>query len=121
MTKPYTVASALAQIEKCDFECEGGPLTHNTGYLWLKAHLEKGPKFSLGEWVIYQVEAETAGVKISQPVKFCVVSISMGSDSDRRTWSYSLSTDPPQPYHHGSGVQFIGVSEKALQAKEPTP
>lgn len=118
MAEPtYTVATALAEIEKCDFECEGGPLANNTGYLWLKDHLTKGPKFSLGQWVHHEVCAEVNGIKIANLVRLCVVAIAMSSDTDRRTWTYSLSTDPPQPNHYGSGVQFVGVAENKLQAE----
>lgn len=112
----YTVASALAQIEKCDFECEGGPLANNTGWRWLKSHFEKGPKFSLGDWVWFDVTAEVAaGVRISQPVKLCVVAVYMGSDTAGLVWSYALSADPPGAYHYGSGVQFPSVPEAKLR------
>ena len=44
MTKQadYTIASAFAQVEKCDFECEGGPLANNSGWRWLKEQADKG-------------------------------------------------------------------------------
>lgn len=115
MTESYNVRTALEQIEKCSFECEGGPLANNAGWRWLKEHLARGPKFSLGEWVIHRVEAEVGGIKISQDVKLCVVAIYMHSDTERRTWTYALSSDPPQPYHYGSGVQFPGIPEAKLR------
>ncbi len=128
MTEAYTVATALAQIEKCDFECEGGPLSNNTGWRWLTTHLQKGPKFALGEWVWHDVTAEVAaGVSISQPVKLCIVAIYMiymGSATDGRAWTYSLSSDPPDAYHHGSGVQFNSVAEAKLRPSveaKPSP
>lgn len=110
----YTIATAVEQIEKCAFECEGGPLTNNTGWRWLKEHLSSGPKFALDQPVLFNVEAEVAGVKIAQPVKMWVVGIAMASDPERLTWRYALSTDPPRPYHYGSGVQFNGVAENKL-------
>ena len=105
---------ALDQIDSCAFECEGGPLANNVGYRWLKGHMTGGPLYCLGQWVNYQVQAKVAGVKVAQTVKFCVVGITMSSDAERRIWNYALSTDPPQPYYHGSGVQFIGVAEGKL-------
>lgn len=105
---------ALDQIDKCAFECEAGPLANNVGYIWLKGHMKGGPLYCLGQWVNYQVQAEVAGVKIEQRVKLCVVGITMSSDTERRTWKYALSTDPPHAYYHGSGVQFTGVAESKL-------
>lgn len=120
MTKAeYTIASAIAQVEKCDFECEAGPLANNTGWRWLKAQAEAGPKFYLGQWVYHEVAADVVGVKISQWVRLCVVGIGMSSDTERRTWTYSLSTDPPDAYHYGSGVQFVGIDEKKLRETAP--
>lgn len=112
----YDNASAIAQIERCNFECEGGPLANNTAYRWLKEKLQSGPKFHLGQWVFLEVEAEVSGVKISNTVKLCVVGISMSSDTERLTWNYALSNDPPAPWHYGSGVQFRGVDERKLLA-----
>jgi len=103
--------SALDQIDKCGFECEGGPLANNVGYRWIKQHLADGPLYCLGQWVLYEIQGEVAGVKIAQTVKLCIVCIRMSSSSERLTWTYDLSTDPPAVYHYGSGVQFSGVAE----------
>lgn len=120
MSEPsYTIATAFAQVEKCDFECEGGPLTNNAGWRWLKERVLGGPKFHMGEWVMFTVEAEVSGVKIAQAAKLCIVAIYMSSDTERRTWTYALSADPPDAYHHGSGVQFNGVSESKLSHLDP--
>jgi hypothetical protein len=35
----WTPASAIEQIERCDFECIAGPLTNNVAWRWLKEHL----------------------------------------------------------------------------------
>lgn len=112
MSKPiYSTKTAIEQIEKCSFECEGGPLTNNQGWAWLKAAMTGGPLYYLGQSVHYEVEGEVSGVKIAQTVKLCVVGIRMTSDIECRTWNYDLSTDPPDAYHYGSGVQFSGVAE----------
>jgi hypothetical protein len=117
MAPAYTTKTALEQIDKCDFECEGGPLANNAAYRWLKEHFAGGPAFALGQWVQYEVPFETNGIKVSQKVRLCVVSISMSSDTERRTWTYSLSTDPPRPYHYGTPAQFVGVRENLLLAE----
>jgi len=113
-----TTKAAIEQIEKCDFQCEGGPLANNVGWRWLKERMDRGPLYCLGQWVHHQVEGEVSGVKIAQTVKLCIVGIHMSSSSERRTWTYSLSTDPPDTYHYGSGVQFPGVAEEKLSPVE---
>ena len=110
----HSTKAALDQIDKCGFECEGGALANNVGYRWIKAHLLGGPLYCLGQWVTYEVQGEVSGVKIAQQVKLCIVGICMSSSSERRTWTYSLSTDPPQAYHYGSGGQFSGVNEDKI-------
>lgn len=112
----WTLESAIKQIECCEFACDAGPLTNNAAFRWLKALLVMGPKFHLDQRVEYSVSAEVNGVKVSQVLSFWVVGISMSSDTERLTFSYSLSSDPPRPYHYGSGVQFLGVAEKDLSA-----
>lgn len=115
----YNVATAFAQIEKCAFECEGGPLANNTAYRWMREHIVRGPKFPLGQWVFYLVEADVSGVKVGQWVKLCVVGVSMASDTERQTWRYALSNDPPQPYHYGTAAQFTGIAEGLLFETDP--
>ena len=77
------------------------------------------PLFKLGQWVYFNVEAETAGIKLSQWTKLCIVVVRLSSDSERQTFTYDLSTDPPQAYHYGSGVQFTCVDEKLLRQLNP--
>jgi hypothetical protein len=36
MTHPMDFESAIEQIEKCDFQCQGGPLSNNVAWRWLK-------------------------------------------------------------------------------------
>jgi hypothetical protein len=120
MTAPtYTYATAIAQVEKCDFECDGGPLANNAGWRWIKDHLPIGPKFRLGQWVWFKVDAEVNGIKLSQWVKLVVVAIYLSSDTERQTYTYALSSDPPQPYHYGCGVQFNAVAEGKLFEARP--
>lgn len=33
--RPWTVQSAIEQIGKCRFECEGGPLENNDAWRWI--------------------------------------------------------------------------------------
>lgn len=37
----WTYETALDQLERCDFECEGGPLENNAAFIWLKNELLK--------------------------------------------------------------------------------
>jgi hypothetical protein len=115
----YDARSVIEQIEKCNFECEGGPLANNTAYAYLKAHLSAGPKFLPGQWVFYEVKAEVAGIALQKWAKLCVVGVTMSSDTKRQTWTYALTADPPQAYHYGAGVQFNGVEEADLKAEAP--
>lgn len=119
--KHWNAATAIEQIEKCGFECEGGPLANNVAYRWLrKALLEVGPKFLPGQGVWFEVDATTNGVTLSQWVHFYIVGVSMSSDTERRLWTYSLSYDPPAPWHYGT-VHFVGVAESKLRLERPAP
>lgn len=33
--KPWNIRSAIEQIQKCQFECEGGPLENNDAWRWI--------------------------------------------------------------------------------------
>lgn len=77
--------------------------------------LSHQPKFKLGDTVFYEVTAEIGGVKVSQELAFTIVAVILNSGAERHTFQYSLSIDPPQPYHYGSGVQFLGVDEEKLR------
>lgn len=113
-----SIATAIEQIEKCDFECEAGPLANNVGWQWLIAAAKVGPEFMPGQGVWFEIEAEAAGKKLTQWVHFFVVGCAMSSGSDRRFWTYSLSWDPPAPYHCGA-VHFTGVSADRLRLENP--
>ena len=115
----YDAKSAIAQIEKCDFECEGGPLSNNVAYAYLKERLLAGPQFLPGQWVFYEVKAEVSKITLSKWTKLCVVGVAMSSDTERQTWTYALSAEPPLPWSYGSGVQFNGVKERELRAEAP--
>jgi hypothetical protein len=118
--KHWNVETAFAQIEKCDFECEGGPLTNNVAYRWLKkAITEIGPKFLPGQGVYFEVTADAGGVHLSRWAHFYVVGVQMGSDTERRLWTYSLSYDPPAPWHYGT-VHFTRISEDKLRLNDPS-
>ena len=105
--------TALAQIEKCAFECEGGPLENNVAWTWLKKALEAGPKYLPGQGVFCLIETVKHGVKLSGRAHFYVVGVYMTSDTERRHWVYALSNDPPGPYHYGE-VQMTDVKESML-------
>jgi hypothetical protein len=119
LDKHWSMATALEQISGCDFQCEGGPLSNNAGWQWLVAAAKVGPQFWPGQGVWFQVDAEAAGVKLSQWVHFYIVGCAMSSDTEKRLWTYSLSYDPPAPYHYGK-VHFTAVAADKLRLINPT-
>lgn len=110
--------SAIDQITKCQFECEGGPLANNVAWRWLKERTDDGPRYAMGQVVEMDVGGVVGGVHISQVCRFTIVGIRMSSDDRRRTYSYALSDDPPFPWHYGK-TNFPDVDEKVLRL--PTP
>lgn len=112
--KHWSIKTALEQIDKGAFECEGGPLALDQAYIWLKAAAEVGPEFWPGQGVFYQVTAEAGGTKLTKWVHYFVVGCQMDSGTDDRFWTYSLSNDPPGPYHYGS-VQHTGVKARDMR------
>jgi len=58
------------------------------------------------------------GIKLDQWVHFYIVGCSMQSDTERRYWTYSLSYDPPQPYHYGK-THFTNVRGDKLRLEKP--
>lgn len=117
--KPWSMASAIEQINKCAFECEGGSIDNNDAWRWLKAAAETGPEFWPGQVVWFEVCAEAAGIKLNQWVQFTIIGCAMSSDSDRRFWVYALSYDPPDAYHHGK-VHFSNVKGDQLKLEKPS-
>ena len=111
--------AALEQIQKCAFECEGGPLENNDAWRWLIGASERGPEYWPGQGVWFQVCAEANGVKLDQWTHFYIVGCRMSSDSERRFFVYDLSFDPPAPYHYGK-VHFQNVSSDKLRLEKPT-
>lgn len=123
-TKPahfWSLKSAVEQIAKCEFtqECEGGALAMNDAFIWLKAAAKVGPEFLPGQGVYFEVVAEAQGIKLRQWAFFYVVGCAMDSGTDDRFWTYSLSFDPPAPYHFGT-VHFSGVRADKLRLTNPT-
>jgi hypothetical protein len=116
--KHWTMASAIEQIAKCGFECEGGPLTNNDAWRWLTGAAKIGPDFWPGQGVWFEVTAEAAGKTLTQWVHFYVVGCHMDSDSERRFWTYDLSYDPPAPYHCGA-IHFQRIRGEKLRIFNP--
>ena len=115
----WTIETAIQQIEKCSFECEGGPLAHNDAWRWLKTYLGSGPALLLGQPVWYEVSAEALGVKMTQWVQFYVAAIRASSDSERRTWEYDITTQMPSAYYAGGHV-VKNVAMKNIRFSDPT-
>ena len=116
----WTMKTAMEQIKACQFECEAGPLTNNAAYQWLAQAAKNGPEFWPGQSVWFEVKAEAAGMTLSEWRRFWIVRCSMASDTERQIWRYSLSNDPPQPWHYGSGIQFYDVDAKNLRLEDPS-
>lgn len=116
--KHWSIETALDQIRKCDFECEGGPLANNVAWQWLEAAAKVGPEFWPGQGVWFLIDAHAAGKVLTQWVHFYIVGCSMSSDTERRLWLYDLSYDPPGPWHYGT-VHFRGISGKKLSLVKP--
>lgn len=100
----WAVKTAIEQIEKCAFECQGGPLGNNDAWRWLKATLEAGPTMLPGQSVWYKVKAEALGVTMSKWTRFYVLSVRASSSSERREWEYDLITQLPEAYFTGGHV-----------------
>lgn len=114
----WDAQSAVAQIDKCDFECDGGPLANNVAYRWLKERLAEGPRFMPGQRVWFEVTAEANGIKLAQWTSLWVCGVSMDSTSERRIWVYSLTHDRPDAYHYGK-VLFSSIREERLLLERP--
>lgn len=116
--KHWSIATCLEQIRKCDFECEGGPLSNNVAYRWLEAAAKVGPEFWPGQGVWCEVVAEAAGKTLRSWEHYYIIGCYMSSDTERRLWVYDLSNDPPGPWHYGT-VQLRGVSGDKLRLEDP--
>jgi hypothetical protein len=116
--KPWSMASAIEQINYADFECEGGHLKNSDAWLWMQHAAERGPEFWPGQFVWLEVSATVAGQTLRDWRKFQIVGCSMSSDTERRFWVYSLSTDPPDAYHYGE-VQFSNIRGDQLRLEKP--
>lgn len=116
--EPWSVPTALMQIVDCEFACEAGPLSNSVAWEWLKNALKDGPKYLMGQTVWHEVQAEVADQLLTKWVGFTVVGCQMSSDTERVTWTYDLSRDPPAPYHYGK-THFSRVSETKLLAGNP--
>lgn len=114
----WTLASAIEQMLKCDYECEGGPLRNNAAFMWLDAASKVCPEYLPGQGVWCEVTAQAAGKTLRSWEFFYIVGCSMSSDTERRVWTYSLSNDPPAPWHYGT-VQMSGVSADKLRITKP--
>lgn len=51
MTNPWTLATAIEQIERCGFECEAGSIENNAAFRWLKEQAARPPSAEVVERV----------------------------------------------------------------------
>lgn len=116
--KHWTMKSAIEQIAKCEFECQGGNIENNDAWRWLVAAAKIGPEFWPGQGVWFEIEAEAAGKKLTQWVHFYIVGCHMESSTEDRFWTYDLSYDPPHPWHYGT-VHFTRINGVKLRLEQP--
>lgn len=114
----WSVPTALEQIDACAFECEAGPLANNVAYRWLKDAAKSGPEFMPGQQAWFEIEAVAAEKTLRQWVLFTIVGCVMDSDTARTFFTYSLSYDPPGPWHYGK-VHFQGIRGDRLRLEKP--
>ena len=117
--KHWSMKTAIEQIQKCGFECEGGNLQHNDAWIWLCGASERGPEFWPGQGVWCEVSAQAAGTTLKAWKHFYIVGCSMDSDTERRYFTYALSSDPPGPWHYGE-VHLRGIRGDALRLADPS-
>jgi len=117
--KSWTMKSAIEQVQKCGFECEGGSIDNNDAWRWLVQSAKTGPEFWPGQRVYFEIVAEAAGKKLTQWVHFYIVGTHMDSGTEDRFWTYDLSYDPPQPWHYGK-THFTRIRGEKLRLDNPT-
>jgi len=116
--KHWSLRSAIEQISKCAFECEGGSIENNDAWRWLVGAAKIGPEFWPGQGVYFEIEAEAAGKKLTQWVHFYIVGTHMDAGTVDRFWTYDLSYDPPAPWHYGT-MHFVRVRGDKLRLDNP--
>ncbi len=62
--KHWSIETALEQLRKCDYECEGGPLANNVAWQWLEAAATVGPEYWPGQGVWFKATATSATGKV---------------------------------------------------------
>lgn len=112
--KHWSIATALKQIGSIDFTCEAGPLSMNAAWIWLNKAAAIGPKFWPGQGVYYDEKFVAAsGSETIVRNHFYIIGCHMGSDTEKRLWTYTISNDPPSPYHYGK-ASYTEIKESAL-------
>ncbi len=118
--KEWSTQTAIEQIKKCDFECEGGPLANNDAWRWIVTMAERGPEFWPGQAVWYEVKADVLGVEMRRWAQFKVLSVTAGSDADRRYWVYTITDALPDAYYPGGKNTVQNLRAASLRATAPT-
>jgi hypothetical protein len=118
MSSPvYTYKTAIEQLKKCAFECEGGPLENNTAFQFLSTG--PIPEYLVGQAVYVQFEYESAVLKktTKQWERMTIVGCLRESSDTEVYYDYFVSNDPCQPYYSGGHV--IKVKAKNICLEKP--
>jgi hypothetical protein len=116
-TPVYTYKTAIEQLKKCGFECEGGPLENNAAFQFLT--LGAVPEYRIGQTVFVQFEYESPITKktVKQWERVGIVGCIRESSDTDVYYDYFVSNDPCQPYHYGG--QVIKVKAKNIRLEKP--
>ncbi len=114
----WTLKTIVEQLEKCDFQCEAGPLKNNTAFMFLKDMTKVCPNLFPGQGVWKKVSATIDGKTLEGFNHYYIVECHRESDTERAFWVYSLSNDPCQPYHYGT-INLRDVPEQDILLENP--
>ena len=111
---------AIEQLIKCQFTCDGGPLSENVGFNDIKDHAERLPAHAIGDIVWFKVTATANGVSLDQAVELYICGINAVSHCQTNLeFSYDLSVGHLQS-STPIAVAFKGVNALSISVDKPT-
>jgi hypothetical protein len=85
-----TLKQLIACIEEYGFTCKGGLLVDCSEWIEIKQIAEKGPEFSIGDDVIFQVKGVIDNVKVQGECVGVVVGIESTGKSGGPRFAYEI-------------------------------